>query len=47
MEKKKFEYPKVIEVNTSCFFGTSRPPHLGGRSGMGIYKNTYTVKTKK
>lgn len=38
----KFEYPKIQEVSKPL--KNNGPINTGGRSGMGMCKNTYTLK---
>lgn len=41
--KKTFKLPKIVELE----IGNLRNSSSGGRSGMGLCKNTYTIKKSK
>lgn len=45
--KEKFKTPKILKVKSSNEFYTGQNSGLGGRSGMGMCKTTFTFNVKK
>lgn len=45
--KKKFETPKILKVKSSNEFYGGQHGGIGGKSGMGMCKTTFTFNVKK
>jgi len=45
--KEKFETPKILKVKSSNEFYGGQSNGIGGKSGMGMCKTTFTFNAKK